>query len=116
MGIVLAAKAPSDEYPQDRYSEALEHLEKALRTPNAVAQYKKACVLEKMQRYEETLEVLMSLKTAAPKEPSVQLLLGKVYRCVFLLHADRADLKIVYRATRPCKLSCLVWLPGLTRC
>ena len=77
MGIVLAAKAPSDEYPQDRYSEALEHLEKALRTPNAVAQYKKACVLEKMQRYEETLEVLMSLKTAAPKEPSVQLLLGK---------------------------------------
>ena len=42
--------------------------------------YKKACVLEKLQRYEEALEVLTSLKTAAPKEPSVQLLLGKVYR------------------------------------
>ena len=80
MGIVLAAKAPRDDCPQDRYAEALEHLEKALRTPNAVAQYKKACVLEKMQRYEETLEVLMALKTTAPKEPSVQLLLGKVYR------------------------------------
>jgi tetratricopeptide (TPR) repeat protein len=82
MGIVLAAKAPSDDHPQDRYAEALDHLEKALRTPNAVAQYKKACVLEKMQRYEETLEVLMALKTAAPKEPSVQLLLGKVYRYI----------------------------------
>ena len=45
----MAAKAPNDEFPQDRYAEALEHLEKALRTPNAVAQYKKACVLEKMQ-------------------------------------------------------------------
>ena len=37
-------------------------------------------MLEKIGRYEEALVVLTSLKTAAPKEPSVQLLLGKVYR------------------------------------
>ena len=48
--------------------------------PCHAARYKKACVLEKLRRYEEALEVLTSLKTAAPKEPSVQLLLGKVYR------------------------------------
>eukprot|EP01043_Picozoa_sp_COSAG02_P027822 COSAG02_NODE_1657_length_11467_cov_16.831281_3_plen_93_part_00 len=91
MGIVLAAKAPKDKFPQDRYAEALGYLEKALRTPNAVAQYKKACVLEKMERYEETLEVLMSLKTAAPKEPSVQMLLGKVYRYMSVNHPSRLE-------------------------
>ena len=85
-GLVKAAKAPRDAIPHARYADALEDLESALKIkiagqpPNALAQYKKASVLERMGRYDESLSVLTSLKTTAPKEPSVQLLLGKVYR------------------------------------
>jgi anaphase-promoting complex subunit 3 len=93
LGLVLAA--------MKQYDDALDALNEALTLrgtaapANPLAQYKKACVLVKLGRTAEALGVLLGLRASTPKEPMVQLLLGKVYgkmgeQCEALHHYNLA--------------------------